>query len=448
MSERTCRLPPDNLDNPTQQGDANMTRKVDDTERDNADDLEERLEQLEDAHESDDLADSFLSEFAGQKDIEVKVFAKPKNSRTLEYLFSTDPESHSLGTLYDHLRDTYGGGQYTIHVRDGKGLRKNKTIAIRAPLPGKEPQQDSGREIAEFERRQEERARQQENGLAQAIQAMNESNSRMMQAMQQNTMDMMKLMLQNKPEPSKGMDLSDPNTLMALKTLFTPEEKSDPTEYLMRGIELAQNMGGGKDTNDMDVLLAGIKSIAPGLTAMASRQFALPNPQPAANPHTPPRSSHPPAASEVTGSDRPASDPQAQQVQQGMSQLAQSLMDGASQNVPPEQYVEPIIDMLGPDQAYAVFSTREGRAEIVRLLPSAEQFSDWLDRLGRAIDEATAPEDDASMSSPQGAADVPNAHAADPSVSRESPAGNVGDSPDAADHGEAGTPGEGKPAAS
>jgi len=399
--------------------------------RDDDDELDRHIEP--ESTPEDDAADSFLTDFIGMDSVEVKVYAQAPGGRKLEYLFDTTPEHHTMGQLLNILRDKYGGGDFRIHVRKDKQLVGNKAFSVRAPLPS--DNKDNTREMmTEFRRELEDRERKQENGLASVLQAMQQNTQSMMMQMQTSQMEMMKLMLGNKSDAPRGMDLSDPNTLMALKELFSPPQKeSGEMDTFMKAAEFLRSMQSDREPTETDVMLQAIRAIGPGLAQLAggAARGALPAPESVRPmPGTAPGDAAPqPAASAPQGD---AGEPL--DVQGMVAQLFAAAARG-DDAVP---YAGPVIDRLGPDQAYAIFSTAAGRAQIFELVPDARKFEPWLKALGAAIDRETSDPDSGETDNVSGHNEQPGdgGHAG---VDSGRGAGNPGD---AKNHGEDGGRGE------
>lgn len=387
----------------------------------------------EEGEELDGTTENFLADFGSEQDVEVKVYLQGKNARDLEYLFTTTPDQYSMGQLLDMCRDEYGGGAFRFVVRQNNKIARAKTFKVRAPLRRDNTGPDLNAALDQFRREQEDRSKQQESGLASVLSAMQQNTADMIRAGNDNMMRMMELMLNNRPAEKQGADLSDPNTLMVLKTLFTPPEKDGPSEMdiFFKALEVAKEMSGSAATPG-DVLLGAMKELGPGLKAMAEA-----GQQPSSM-----RAPVGPASANPGRQDAYEAHPQAQpqqSPQQQMAALIQAILNGAATNADPAQFVDPLLDLLGADNAYEMFCTEEGRQMLAVNIPGASEHMAYMERIGALIDAATDPgDDDASddESSENSEGVQGNAPAkSNGGDSGESATGNEGNSENTADNG-------------
>lgn len=414
---------------------------------DDLENFEEEAAPEEDAKSYEEqLTDNFLAEFQGASDVEVKLYAQGKNAKDLEYLFTTSPEAHTMGQILDTLRDDYNGGTFRVVVRrDGK-IAAARSFKVRPPLR-RDHDGGSSRAIEELRREMEERERRGQSEIAQLISAMHNNTTQMIQQSQNSQMEMMRMMLENSNRREPGL-WDDPEKLVLLKSLFGGDEKkADPMETFFKAFEFAQNVSGAKETTTADALLAAVKEIGPSLATLGrGAAAALPPPSPDKT-----RSAVQPPAPQPQPQPRPqAIGPAPFQIPPRVNSLQEMiavLLEGAQRAIPPERFVDMILESVDADAAFNLFSTEEGRAQILAYVPPAAEHSDWLAKLGHEIDLATMPEDDPEQSSQEEAAHVPDASASD-GDRREPGDDSLGDSgrpSDAPAHGANREGGEGGP---
>jgi len=216
-----------------------------------------------------------LAELGGADDAKINIYktANGKDSRSGEYVDSVHPSEFSL----QWLRDTYGAGQYRLHIRSGSRLIGNRAVRIAESLKKVSP------------------GNEQLAGL-----------SELAQTMQQGFMQLGQLLV--KSLDASRVPVIDPNqaqqaalqNMLLMKQILAPESvvpPSDPMAMFLKGIEIAASLKGGdsvteREPGSTDILMKAIETFGGPLAEIvtANKQppmQQLPAPQLTHNPQIP-----------------------------------------------------------------------------------------------------------------------------------------------------------------
>jgi len=82
--------------------------------------------------EAESALEGLLSEFSGSGDAIVNVYRQIDGANNIAFLFKTTPTEMRGGEIMEKLRDTYGSGDYRVHVRESNRIVGNKGFSVEA----------------------------------------------------------------------------------------------------------------------------------------------------------------------------------------------------------------------------------------------------------------------------------------------------------------------------
>lgn len=220
-----------------------------------------------------DLAD-VLTELGGVDDAKINIYRTggAKGVRGGEFVDSVHPSAFSL----QWLRDTYGGGEYRIHIRGNGRLSANRLVKVADPIKKDViPQQESN-----------------SNEIRQLTELMVTGFNKMSEVIAS--------ALQNRPQQIDPVTMQQTmlQNMLTMKQILggnESQQQTNPMELFIKGVEFAKELKG--DTSERepganDILLKALESFAPAIAgaAMAPRapiqqQFGM-TPSPAQIQHT------------------------------------------------------------------------------------------------------------------------------------------------------------------
>jgi hypothetical protein len=160
----------------------------------------------------------------------------------------------------DTIRETFGGGTFRITARNTQNqYQGSKRVSIidlpKPPVPG-----GQGEYL---------RAGERSNVESMAL---------VMKMMENQSNLLTSLLTRPPPAPVAG-----PTALELVQLIKAMERKeTDPVTTLLKGLELGKSLGGGGETNFLDVAMQGLSAVAPMIQAQAAKPKVAQPPAPAA----------------------------------------------------------------------------------------------------------------------------------------------------------------------
>lgn len=325
----------------------------------------------DDGTSAESALEGLLNEFSGSGDAIVNVYRQINGANNIAFLFKTTPTEMRGGEIMEKLRDTYGSGDYRIHVREKNLIVGNKGFSIEAPKePEKvEPKDSSGDLIAMMMNQ----ANNQQALLLAAINAFANKEA--------------------PPAPPAvdpvAMQTAMIQTLVAMKGLVSDDKPlgKDPVEMLIQGITLARELGPKEgETNSNDLLLEGLKAFAP--TIVGATQAGMAQLQPG-RPGGPPQA--PGAAPQQLNAPPQPENPEMFEKQMMKMQLG-FLVKNAMEGRDPALYAELLLDQLGEKKVLEFIAAPDAMDKLIALVPEVESVRPWFERVRECIMELTAAE--------------------------------------------------------
>ena len=198
---------------------------------------------------------------------------------------------------------------------------------------------------------------------------MNQSNQNM-QAMTQ-----MIQAIASKPEPApQQFGLQEMMALMVSMKELTPKSP-DPMDLFLKGAEFGQNSGGG----DENILQTAVKSLAPGLTAMAN--MAAPKPQTNQPSIQKQEKSHQnPHQNQMSEEDMKIFD-QLKEMQPAIAML----VGAAVQNADTDVYANFILDQFGLEKTQKFIGNDAMYEKLFIFIPQAAPHRQWFDQVRAGV---------------------------------------------------------------
>lgn len=101
--------------------------------------MTEKAEQMTETDGENEII-NILNELEGESEHECSIYRDPdKNQSALAFCFRFMPGDYTYTGLMEKVQTTWGGGNYRLHVRDGRGLKKNRPFTIAGPGKVDEP---------------------------------------------------------------------------------------------------------------------------------------------------------------------------------------------------------------------------------------------------------------------------------------------------------------------
>lgn len=277
-----------------------------------------------------------------------------KESQT--FLESMAPDKFTPDDLLMYIRNSYGGGDYRIHVRENGKLRANKHVSIETPK--QVPRETHGNESP---------------ALLQAIASMNEQIQRQNQMLQHS-------MSINKPQDEQDFL----NKMVVYKQLFDNGGSSKPQgiQEILSTVKSLKELGinvGGINTGDDDKeegFGGMLEKATPILTALLNNQNNAPQqPHPNYKPNPQPR-------------------PNPQQSQNNMMTLklkmgVATLVKAAAKKSPSEFYADFVADNVD-DKTIKEFITHPDALEkLVKIDKRVAEHKEWFKDVGEHLKAMT-----------------------------------------------------------
>lgn len=314
-----------------------------------------------DADDPVDIAlSNVLADLGGESDAKVNVYlVEPGKGNSFVGTF--DPVSFSI----EAIQQTYGAGEYKIHVRQDGRLVANRTVRIAATKSNVTalPMQNNNAEISKLAEAMNAGFQQMGNMLAQTVQAIagNQPKAKTTQEMLQEMM-LMKQLLEpaSQPQPANQMDM------------------------FMKGLEFAKDITPREgDPGAGEIILEAIKNFG-GMLNQAKTGAA-----PVSHMAMPMQPSFPPMVQPVTMPSPQAVQSPIPEIQpateDNMSLVKKmylaTLLSNAKADNDPMTYASMAVDLQG-EAAAAEFANNPRWFELLCAeLPEAKDFRPWFDEM-------------------------------------------------------------------
>lgn len=317
--------------------------------------------------------EGLLSEFSGSGDAIVNVYRQIDGANNIAFLFKTTPTEMRGGEIMEKLRDSYGSGDYRVHVREGHRIVGNKGFSVEAAAVPETPaaKDNSGDMMAMM-------MTQMNNQQALMITAIEAFGNRTPPPA---------------PDPA-AQQLAMVQILATLKEIATPAQPpqaDDGVERLIQGITLAQKLGNKEgETNTSDLLMEGMRQFAPAIaqatqTGLAHQQAA--QGAPGAPQLAPPGPGGPGAPGQPQTPEQ-----QAMFEQTLLRTQLKFLVKNAQEGRNPELYAELLLDQVGEEKLLGFIGDENAMEKLIALVPEVETVRPWFERMRVVILELTAPE--------------------------------------------------------
>jgi len=298
----------------------------------------------------DDALAAVLGELGETMEASVKVYRISPRDKRQEYLFQSTPAEY-LATGLDHVRDTYGGGDYYIRVYANGVLRTHRKISIanpRAALPGMASATPAPQESGL-------------SGFAIALENLGRSFS-----------EGLKAIAESQKPPSMADQLSLVKTLIEVtRPPQAPAPAKSGIAEFLEMFKLAREMAGdgGAGRSDLD---AFVEVARPAVQAIATQLQA---PRPA------------PDASAAPGAQAaPVMSPESIALH-----AAWFLIRQAQNGADPELYGDVILDQLDDATLRTMLGGADWWAPIAAQFPGAVPYREWFERVRDYIMKETEP---------------------------------------------------------
>lgn len=311
----------------------------------------------------------------GASEIESKVAvyrASPeKGNKGGAFLFSCTPSEFSL----EFLRDTYGGGNYRIHIRQGARLVGNRIVTIEEPRRATLPAQVS-----------------QSPDFGKLIDAMqtgfNQLGALIAQANQSQRVD---------PDAMRRAMMQD---MVVMKELFgANQSQSNNWEQaiamLIKGMEIAKEAAPREgETGTMDVLLEAMKTFGKPIAEAALMARAIPQNTPALPAQYPIEPQY--AAREA---ENPTNQIHTTEDEMKLMEkmYAAQILKLAEEDRDPYAYATLVLDNAPVDQIEAILNRSDCKEYLFSLSPKLANHGEWLDEFLGALRELLTDEENPSM---------------------------------------------------
>lgn len=320
----------------------------------------------------EDAIGSVLAELGGTSDAKVNVY-EIGNGKSQVFVASYTPSNFSL----EQLQADYGGGMYSIQVRSEGRIKTRRVVTIKEP---RNIQQNHAQPVVDN---------------TAVINAVNQS----MQQLGTMFTDALTKLVPQTPQKTFMEQLQEFAALQA--TLGGGKNNVDSgnsLELFLKGIEFAKQNGPGGEKSMAELLVDGVKELAPVLATMAASKPAPIMLQPAAQrPVTSPVVS-------ANNEQAPSNVEVLQPEQQAESEVnAMSMMENfylrelvrhAMADHDTETYANMALDTLGDEKCLEYVNHPDYFKLLCEKVPEAAPYEDWFNRLKNDVIMLTAPEND------------------------------------------------------
>lgn len=337
---------------------------------------------------NEDIAlQSVLTDLGGEVNAEVKVYrAGQMYHGKLAYLFTCRPEEFSL----DILRDNFGGGEFRVHVKkDGLFVPGgNRNIIVEVPKIDKT--KEEVKSLSET----------MEKGFTLLGQLISDNQARDRQTERELLLQLTARNQQPQisPQESFNQTLQMFGQMMSIMQQMRPEQ-TDPTNAILKGIELAREFGERGESSTNDVLIELAKSFGRPIVDMVKKAQEIGIPQ---LPNTPPVNfAHKPVA--ITNSQVQA---QAKatitQPQSDLKTSIEFLVSKAKANKDPDLWADMVLDEVEDHQMLLSFLQAHNWFENLKTFsPEIENYRNWFFSLRSSVLEGIVGESEIDLTSPE-----------------------------------------------
>lgn len=332
---------------------------------------------------------SWLEELGGAEDARIMVYRAQAKSKRMTFIDSFEATEIDPDQLLHKLRFEYGGGTFRVQMRANGRIQKSQTIDVEPPLkndamPGGPFGNVNWAEIL----RELKSTTEKEDNTGIILQFMQESNKQFQ--------SMLMTMLQGmNAQKSEGMDMKDVISIFGqLQAMTGANNKTDPVEMLLKGMEFAREFGGDHEPNMYDVFNKAMGTF--GSTLNEAMKNGAPMPQLPA-PQTHARIQHQNNQQKPT-QEKQEQKPAQETAPQGLpanhplkayESYIQWLVDCARRNLDPETYANVVIDQIGDEQARQIFCNPTVIQQVVQSFPAVAEQQAWFTEFLSCVDEFT-----------------------------------------------------------
>jgi hypothetical protein len=323
----------------------------------------------DDEKTDEDILNDVLSELGGSSDAKVNVY-QIEVGKSPAFVGSYAPDMFSI----DSIQQTYGAGEYQIHVRSGGRLRSRRTVRIAKPKvdPNSTVQNAPNTEAI--------------------IQTMQQGFASMLEGL--------KVVVQSQPHQPVKTTQDLLQELMLMKQIMGGDNKSGAgIDDFLKMLEVAKGMvSSSEPAGTNDILMEGIKSIAPMLAAGFAQQQQQPTqqmPRQIVQQINPPQMQPNPApikpvenVAPIATQEQPPtlnlnqSEIDAMKLQETM--LFNLLISNAEKDNDPEPYANMLLDIVGDDEAEKMLNVPNWFELLVERDSRVQNYQAWFINL-RAI---------------------------------------------------------------
>jgi hypothetical protein len=332
-----------------------------------------------------------LAQLGGVDDARVMVYRQDKGS-PMTYVATYQPEDvQGEASLFETIRQEFGGGSYRVHVRNASGLLANRRIDIadrKVPTDG---------------------------GLAASVTA---SIAALMTEQRRQFETLVATLTMQRPPVAEITEDALLSRFKLMAEIVRPQGNGGGDartfmQALQQGIELGKSMqqaptGAGTE----DVLLQALSTFAPVIADAASQRRAVVAPPqrpriaaPGGAVPGPTATNQPPPSATVN----PATDPAAD-----LRQLLALLLRAAVNDSEPDIYAEMVCDQLGDDSVMQLLAQADPLALLTGFAPEVSTHAAWFARLLASIKELYSDEPEPPTVAADGPALGPRGGAEDP----------------------------------
>lgn len=316
-----------------------------------------RQDFVDDSEKDDlDILNDVLSELGGTSDVKVNVYLL-ESGKSMAFVGSYAPDTFSI----DAVQATYGAGEYSVQVRQGGRIRSRRVIRIAKP-------------------RETPQSNFTANGLELISKQIEESNAKFLAVLER----------LNMPQAPVKTTTDMLNELMLMKQVMGVDNKpQNNMQDFLTMLDVAKGLvpaQGEASTND--ILMEGIRSLAPALMAGATQprqQIPQQIPQ-RQNPIMPnvPYSPAPP----IENPTEPAQPLNAEvlpiesddmKIQERL--FFNLLISNAQKDNDPAPYAAMLLDIVGDDVAEQMLNDPNWFKNLIEKDPRCQSFEQWFSEL-------------------------------------------------------------------
>jgi hypothetical protein len=328
----------------------------------------------DDADDRSPALDMVLAQLGGVDDARVMVYRQDKG-QPMTYVATYQPEDvQGEASLFETIRQEFGGGSYRVHVRNTSGLLANRRIDIA------------------------ERKAPTDHGIGSAITAM-------MNSQQENFRQLAALIASRERAADAGGEEAMLARWKTMAEIMRPASGGNDArtfmQALQQGIELGKAMLPPTGAQTEDVLLGALSAFAPVIADAASQRRAAVAPAGGRPLPGPGGSGNTPKVAAPQTQSSPAM-PKANDSAADLRRLLGVLLRAAANDSDPEIYAEMVCDQLGDDSVTQLLSQPDPLALLAGFAPEVTPQRAWFKRLLTLIKGLYIDEDDKTALSADG----------------------------------------------